>query len=236
VIGEVDGRTAWSLHASEARLIPGAAATLMDVSVRLPHGLVAAGAAALIGLAAAGAGAAAAGRPAKTVAKPSAAAAAAPVAPAAAAGTAAPAAPGPPMEIAADRLEVDRKAGRATFSGAVVATRGELKLTCDHLVADYDPEGALRSVVADGHVALASGRLHATATRADYREAEAAVLLEGDLKVTDGKSTLTGERARILLDEERFVVEKARGRLVFAAPAAASAKPPAAAPAPPRPD
>ncbi len=226
VIGEVDGRTAWSLHATEVLLRRGPRATLAGVVLKLPHGLAAAGAAALMSLALAPAAGAAKPVPAPVpvpvpVPVPAAAPAAVPAP--------VPAAAALPMEIAADRLEVDRKAGRAVFTGAVVATRGELALRCDRLVATYDPEGALETVVAEGRVSLASGRLEATAARADYRESEATIVLEGSLRVTDGKSTLTGERARILLDEERFVVEKARGRLVFAAPAKGAKAAPASA-------
>jgi lipopolysaccharide export system protein LptA len=281
LMGEVDGRPAWSLHADEAVVRRGEHALLSHVHMRFPRGLVAAGAIALLGLAspagatvppaakagtgtaksmagttagaaptgatAAGAGTSAAtatttppGAPAMTTtaARPGAPAAtttaAMPGTPAttaspavASAATATATAAALPMEISADRLEVDHKSSLATFSGHVVAVRGDLTLRCDRVEAAYDAAGALRSVVASGTVTLESKRLHATADRADYREAEHAVVLEGTLRITDGKSVLTGERARLLLDEERFVLEKARGTLVFAPPA------PHAPPAPP---
>jgi lipopolysaccharide export system protein LptA len=284
LMGEVDGRPAWSLHADEAVVRRGEHALLSHVHMRVPRGLVAAGALALLGLAspagasvppaakagtgtakstagttaaATGATAAATGTSATTTtaARPGAPAttttaarpgepattttAARPGTPATTAGpavasaaTATAAAAALPMEISADRLEVDHKSSLATFSGHVVAVRGDLTLRCDRVEAAYDAAGALRSVVASGTVSLESRRLHATADRADYREVEHAVVLEGTLHITDGKSVLTGERARLLLDEERFVLEKARGTLVFA-PAAPHA-PPAPPPAPAR--
>lgn len=89
-----------------------------------------------------------------------------------------------PLDIQADRLELDQKAGVARFEGNVVARQESLELRCDRLTAHYDDAGAVKELIA-----------------------------EGNPQVRRGDDVLTGERIRLLPQEGRLVVEKARGRL-----------------------
>lgn len=122
------------------------------------------------------------------------------------------AAPTAPLDIRADRLELDRKAGTARFSGAVEVAQGRLVLRCAALSASY-AEGEVVSLVAEGGVEVRGEDWVARAERANYDREAGLLTLAGDPRIERGTDVLRGERVLLWPDDERLVVEQARGRV-----------------------
>ncbi|MDP5307074.1 lipopolysaccharide transport periplasmic protein LptA [Paracoccus spongiarum] len=101
-----------------------------------------------------------------------------------------------PVEVAADRLEVDQADGRAVFTGNVVIGQGQMRLSAEKVTVDYADAGQsrIRSLHAEGEVTLVSGADAAEAEEAVYEVASGTVTLRGDVVLTQGGNVLTGDR------------------------------------------
>ena len=79
-----------------------------------------------------------------------------------------------PVEITADRLDLDQAAGSAVFSGTVKVGQGTLRLAADRVEVFYDeaaaaPTGKVQRMVATGNVTLANGTEAAEAEQRHLR-------------------------------------------------------------------
>jgi lipopolysaccharide transport protein LptA len=119
-----------------------------------------------------------------------------------------------PLDVRADRFELDQSAGTARFEGNVVATQDDVELRCARLVARYERDGQVAEVVADGGVHVQSKALAATAAEARFDRAAGELVLTGQPEVHRGPDTLRGNTIRIWPDTGRVVVEQARGTLM----------------------
>lgn len=117
-----------------------------------------------------------------------------------------------PLDIRADRLELDRKAGTARFTGGVEVAQGRLTLRCGALVATYT-DGEVATLVAEGGVEVRGEDWVARAAEARYDRREGRLVLTGEPRIERGADVLRGERVSIWPDDERLVVEQARGRV-----------------------
>lgn len=118
-----------------------------------------------------------------------------------------------PLDVRADRVELDQRAGVARFEGGVVARQDAVELRCERLTARYGESGEVTAVVAEGGVRVTSERLAATAERARFDRAAGVLVLTGEPEVRRGDDRLRGETIRIWPEAGRVVVEKARGRI-----------------------
>ncbi len=116
-----------------------------------------------------------------------------------------------PVDIRADRLELDQKAGRARFEGAVEVVQGALTLRCARLQARY-AEGDIVGLEATGDVRLSGKGWTAAAARAVWDRSAGRLVLTGDPHIRRGGDVLRGARVLVWPDDERVVVEQARGR------------------------
>lgn len=122
-------------------------------------------------------------------------------------------APPVPIDVQADRLELDQKTGKVRFEGNVRATQGQLHMRCNRLVAKYQKDGGLGDLHATGGVKVTQGALSATARSARYFHADKRLELTGDPIVRRGPDELKGAKIVYWPEQERLVVEQARGRL-----------------------
>ena len=116
------------------------------------------------------------------------------------------------LDIRADRLELDHKAGSARFSGHVEVAQGRLVLRCTTLQATYTA-GEITTLSAEGGVEVQGEGWTARADRARYDRAEGRLELTGEPRIERGADVLRGERVLVWPADERLVVEQARGRL-----------------------
>lgn len=114
-----------------------------------------------------------------------------------------------PLDVAAERMELDQASGKVVFTGGVTATQGELTLKCARLTARMNDKG-LSDVQAD-EVTLITGTWTATAASARYDDRAGTVTLSGAPTVRRGRDVLVGARIVVWPETGKLVVERPRG-------------------------
>ncbi|WP_153010450.1 lipopolysaccharide transport periplasmic protein LptA [Falsirhodobacter sp. alg1] len=106
-----------------------------------------------------------------------------------------------PVSVDADQLSVDQATGMATFSGNVRVAQGDLRLAAGEVRVEYGTEqNEIRTMHATGGVTLANAEIAAEAKEASYTIASGEVIMTGDVILTQGPSTMSGQR--LVLDLE----------------------------------
>lgn len=106
-----------------------------------------------------------------------------------------------PVEVTADRLSVDQATGLATFEGNVVVLQGEMKISAGSARIEYMPDGkGIAKVLFDGRVMFATPSDAAEANEAVYTIASGEVVMTGDVLLTQGQTTISGNRLVYNLD------------------------------------
>ncbi len=105
-----------------------------------------------------------------------------------------------PIQIEADKLEVDDNAGTAVFSGNVAVNQGSTLLKTDRLRVVYSrdsngqagPGGNVKQIEATGRVAVRSNDQVATAEKATVNMQTQIASLSGNVSVSQGSNIITG--------------------------------------------
>ena len=130
-----------------------------------------------------------------------------------------------PIIIKSDRLEVDDELKLITFTGNVVATKGELKIRCKKMVVYYassnesaSKKSKISKIVATGNVKIYRGTQGgiATSNKAVYYQDQDKLVLTGKPMVKQGQDFVEGVRITIYLKENRSVVESSKSKPVKA--------------------
>ena len=127
---------------------------------------------------------------------------------------------GEPVDVQADRLDVDLAKKSAALSGHVVLKRGDLVLRCARLDARFDDAPKVVWARGQGGVAVDLKGTHAEADEAEVDLAGKTLELRGKVSVARAGSRLSAERATVDLGEGRFSLYAAHGTL--AAPSSSS--------------
>lgn len=107
---------------------------------------------------------------------------------------------GGPVDIESAQLEVQHAKGQATFSGNVKVTQGNLTLTAPKLDVAYGAGGSgdITEMQASGGVTLTRGggavAEKATGNTATYNPQTQQIVMTGDVTLTRGPSTLSGDK------------------------------------------
>nr|WP_245759145.1 LptA/OstA family protein [Tranquillimonas alkanivorans] len=123
--------------------------------------------------------------------------------------------PGLPVEVTSDNLRVDQSDGSATFSGNVLVSQGEMRLTAGEVEVIYAPIGGrIAELRATGGVTLVAGEEAAESQEAVYTIDSGEVVMTGDVVLTQGANALSSNRLTLDLTEGTGVME-GRVRTVF---------------------
>jgi lipopolysaccharide export system protein LptA len=105
-----------------------------------------------------------------------------------------------PMDIAADRVDIDDNKGISTFRGNVQVTRGTLRISGEVVVVHRTSNGELQRIVATGKQAMYRQRpdnkpkdVIAHANKIVYKANSEIVDLTTQAKVVQGGDTFSGE-------------------------------------------
>ena len=108
--------------------------------------------------------------------------------------------PKAPVQVQADQLSVNQADGTAIFTGNVVVTQGDMKLTAAEVRVEYSADNkAIQSLHASGGVTLAAGTDAAQAREADYKPDTGDLVLTGDVLLTQGPAAISGQKLVISL-------------------------------------
>jgi len=118
-----------------------------------------------------------------------------------------------PVDVGADRIEVQDRADRAVFSGNVVVRQGGLTLTAARLTVAYSSSGGIEieRIDASGGVLLRSASETARGQFAIYDLQRRLVTVIGGVTLTRGDSHINGGRLVIDLDSGRAVMDGGGG-------------------------
>ncbi|HEY0111593.1 MAG TPA: LptA/OstA family protein [Allosphingosinicella sp.] len=114
-----------------------------------------------------------------------------------------------PVDVAADRIEVQERADRAVFSGNVVVRQAELTLTAARITVAYSDTGGIeiRRLDASGGVTLRSPSETARGDFAVYDLDGRIVTLVGGVSLVRGENRVNGGRLVLDLDSGRAVMD-----------------------------
>ena len=114
-----------------------------------------------------------------------------------------------PVDISADRIEVQDRADRATFSGNVVAKQAEMTLAAPRITVAYQNAGKvqLKRIDATGGVTVTSPSERATGQTGIYDIDRRLITLVGGVSLIRGDSHVNGGRLVIDLRSGRAVVD-----------------------------
>jgi lipopolysaccharide export system protein LptA len=114
-----------------------------------------------------------------------------------------------PVDVAADRIEVQDRADRAIFSGNVIVRQAQLQLTAQRLTVAYSSAGGIQieRIDASGGVFLRSPSETARGQYAIYDINERLITLVGGVTLTRGESRVSGGRLVLDLDSGRAVMD-----------------------------
>jgi len=114
-----------------------------------------------------------------------------------------------PVDVAADRIEVQDRADRAIFSGNVVVRQAQLQLNASRLTVAYSSAGGIeiQRIDASGGVLLRSPSETARGQYAIYDINRRLITLVGGVTLTRGQSHVSGGRLVLDLDSGRAVMD-----------------------------
>jgi lipopolysaccharide export system protein LptA len=114
-----------------------------------------------------------------------------------------------PVDVAADRIEVQDRADRAIFTGNVEVQQGRLRLNTARLTVAYADNGGIEieRLEASGGVVLRSPSETARSRFAIYDLNRRLVTMIGGVTLTRGESNVQGGRLVLDLDTGRAVMD-----------------------------
>lgn len=116
-----------------------------------------------------------------------------------------------PVDVEADRIEVQDRADRAIFAGNVKVTQGELDLQAQRLTVAYDRAAGdglqIQRLDATGGVVIRSPSETARGQYAVYDLNRRQITMIGGVTLNQGANTVRGGRLVIDLDTGRAVVD-----------------------------
>ena len=133
-----------------------------------------------------------------------------------------------PIEINADRLEVQQDRQVAIFRGNVEATQGAIRLRADELKVYYRaadraqkqadppaPGGSISRIDATGHVFVSSPEEAAQGAAGTYDVLRKEIVLTGEVVLTRGANVIRGDRLvlNLLTGHSRVEANAAGGRV-----------------------
>ena len=99
-----------------------------------------------------------------------------------------------PVEVKADSLTVNQADGAAVFTGNVLVTQGEMRLSATEIKVEYsaDKKG-IAKLYATGNVLLVNAKDAAQADQAIYTIATGEVVMTGNVLLTQGQAAMSAE-------------------------------------------
>ena len=120
-----------------------------------------------------------------------------------------------PVEITADSLQINQADGKATFTGNVLVGQGAMRLSAAEINVEYAADGqGIKTLHATGGVTIVNATDAAEAAEATYTISTGAVVMTGNVLLTQGPNAISGERLVLDLRAGTGVME-GRVKTVF---------------------
>lgn len=113
-----------------------------------------------------------------------------------------------PVNVEADSLAVNNSDGTAVFTGNVEVVQGEMRMKAAEVKVEYGADGkGISRLHATGGVTLANQNDAARAQEAVYTIDSGTVVMTGEVLLTQGASTMAGQKLTIQLKDGTGVME-----------------------------
>lgn len=113
-----------------------------------------------------------------------------------------------PVEVSSDQLSVNQADGTAIFSGNVLVSQGEMRLSAGQVKVEYTADGSgISKMFASEGVTLINATDAAEAREAVYTIASGNVVMTGDVLLTQGANAISGQKLVIDLKAGTGVME-----------------------------
>lgn len=120
-----------------------------------------------------------------------------------------------PLELSAQRAEMNNVTGVSVYTGDVVLVQGTMRITADKMTVHTTAGGDLARVIAEGKSAtfrqLPEGQqeyVNARASHMEYQPQEPGhVLLQGNAVLTQGKNEFKGEAIRYDMQKDTVIAQ-----------------------------
>jgi len=113
-----------------------------------------------------------------------------------------------PLYVKSRSLGLDAKSRVFTYEGDVEVTRGDLVITCDKMIGNYNENNRVEVVTCTGNVVITRGAsLRASSDRAVYRVPRELIELTEGPEVYHNGSALTADRVTVFVKEDRSEAE-----------------------------
>ncbi len=109
-----------------------------------------------------------------------------------------------PVEVTADALFLDQESGSATFEGNVLVVQDTLRLSASRVLVEYsdaaDGAGGIARLLASGGVTFVTSNEAVEASEAAYSVEGAELKFSGDVLLTQGPNSISGDELTISLE------------------------------------
>lgn len=111
------------------------------------------------------------------------------------------------INITADKLEADKKAGKVTFTGNVVVKQKSGLMMSDLLVAYYSSQNRMEKIIATGNVVInQTGRI-GTCQKATFLPDEKKIIMEEEPRLRRDNDVVSGKIITLFLDNDKVLCE-----------------------------
>jgi len=115
-----------------------------------------------------------------------------------------------PVNITADRFEIQGKRQEAVWIGNVKAVRGPTVLTCERLIAHYTRTQEITRIECVGQVEATHGDMWARGERADFDNIRGILVVTGSPQARKGSNTMKGSRITFDVTRDTLLVDNAQ--------------------------
>ena len=113
-----------------------------------------------------------------------------------------------PVTLDADTLAINNADGSALFTGNVLVSQGDMRMTAGEVQVEYLPDGGgIKTLHATGGVTLSNAQDAAEAKDAVYTIDSGDVVMTGDVLLTQGNNAISGQKLVINLKAGTGVME-----------------------------
>ena len=122
------------------------------------------------------------------------------------------------LNILSNKMEAFENEGLVVFTGDVIATKKDFKLSCDKMYVYYatDANGKkhIKKIIALGRVIIETKKWKAYADRAVYFKDQEKLVLEKNPKIWYGENLVEGDRVIIYFNQDKSeIFAENRGRV-----------------------
>ncbi|TCK60854.1 lipopolysaccharide transport periplasmic protein LptA [Seleniivibrio woodruffii] len=113
-----------------------------------------------------------------------------------------------PIKILSDYMKYTGSDNTSRFSGNVVVTDGEMRVSADNMDVTFDKSNNVKEINAQGNVKIEKEGLLALSDRAKLFAAEEMAVLSSNVRVWQGDNYLEGEKVTLYNENNRIFVDR----------------------------